>query len=746
MSGIRYILSISFLLLTVCGRSHATVFLSGEDERSAAIATIHTLWQQGDRILAKPHPLTADCDSAKHISQKMATLSRRFNYDQGLGLSQQLMSAALRYNNQGNEAIAYAMEAVDILSKAGTEKQKADAFIELAGCYSNADTDLPVKISLYEKGARSYHQLGDKVREAALLEMIGDLYQLKKDYTTALSRLKQSLALYQSAGFQRLQGVYALIGTVCNEQNNFVEGLRYNMLAVQTGEQVKDTSQLMATVYHRLGMSYHSINYTRQALEYYKKALLLAYQLNDSAAVQNYQLNIAELFIKTGKYKESIDTLNVAVNYHPITEADDLSYVYRQYLRLYLALHDYHKANTWYQKILQLYNSDKASAYEKTVSSAYLSLYLVETGRFREAATYLNSAATQQISSVQGNAMLERLRYRTDSALGNLAGAIAHFQQYTVLSDSLNSVAQTRQLGQLQLQFETEEKDKDILLLTQKSQLQASSLEKEIMIRYLIIGGILVLIVFLVLVYNRYRSNKRTNIKLEGQQLEINEQNETLKALLDEKEWLLKEIHHRVKNNLQIIISLLNTQSQYLNNEDALAAIRNSQQRMYSMSLIHQRLYQTENLGKIDMNWYIPEMITYIRDSLDTNAHITFKVDSDHVALDVAEAVPLGLILNEAVSNALKYAFPHQTKGNIEISFKATQDGNCFLDISDNGVGIPEGKNIAESASLGMSLMQGLSLQLDGTFTLSDNHPGVSITVAFRCKEFISNENIHTHT
>ena len=746
MSGIRYIFFISYLLLAVYGRSHATVPLSGDDERTAAIASIHNLSQQGERILDKPRTTTADCDSAKRIARDIENLSRRFSYDQGLGLSKQLMSAALRHNHQGNEAVSYAMEAVEILNKAGTEKQKADAYIELAGCYSNADTDLPAKIPLYEKGARIYHQLGDKVREAALLEMIGDLYQIKKEYTTALSRLQQSLALYQSAGFKRLQGVYALIGTVYNAQNNFVEGLRYNMLAVHTGENVNDSSKLMATVYHRLGMSYHSINYTRQALEYYEKALHLAYQLNDSSAVQNYQINIAELFIKTGQYQEGIDTLNVATNFHPIIEADDQCYVYRQYLRLYLALHDYRKAATYYQKILLLCNSDNTSDYEKTVSSAYISLYLVETGRFREAAAYLNSAAIKQIPSVPANAMLERLRYRTDSALGNLTSAIAHFQRYEVLSDSLNSLAQTRQLGQLQLQFETAEKDKDILLLTQKSQLQASSLEREIIIRYVIIGGIVILIAFLILVYNRYRSNKRTNIKLENQQNEINEQNDTLKALLDEKEWLLKEIHHRVKNNLQIIISLLNTQSQYLNNEDALAAIRNSQQRMYSMSLIHQRLYQTDNLGKIDMNWYIPEMITYIRDSLDTNANITFRVDSDHVALDVVEAVPLGLILNEAVSNALKYAFPDKAKGKIDIFFRAKPEGNCLLGISDNGIGIPEGKNIEESASLGMSLMQGLSVQLDGAFTLSDNQPGVSVTVSFRCKEFISNENIHTHT
>ncbi len=222
------------------------------------------------------------------------------------------------------------------------------------------------------------------------------------------------------------------------------------------------------------------------------------------------------------------------------------------------------------------------------------------------------------------------------------------------------------------------------------------------------------------MLYNRSRLKSNANKNLELKRKQIDEQNEQLKKLLSEKEWLLKEIHHRVKNNLQIVISLLNTQSAYLDNEDALMAIQNSQHRMHAMSLIHQKLYQSDNLSMIDMSWYIYELITYIKECYSSDRKINFTVDTDKVFLDVAQAVPMGLIVNEAVNNTVKYAFPDDRKGEVFVSFKNIGDDLCELRISDNGVGLPEDFNIEETESLGMNLMRGLTDQLDGTFHLEN--------------------------
>ncbi len=133
---------------------------------------------------------------------------------------------------------------------------------------------------------------------------------------------------------------------------------------------------------------------------------------------------------------------------------------------------------------------------------------------------------------------------------------------------------------------------------------------------------------------------------IDHKELELQELNIAQNKLLDEKEWLLKEIHHRVKNNLQIAMSLLKSQSFYLENEKAVAAIRQSRNRMYAMSLIHQRLYQSDNLELIHMNRYIPELIDYIEDSYAGDRNIRFRMNIDPVKLDVAQARPYRLDLS----------------------------------------------------------------------------------------------------
>jgi two-component sensor histidine kinase len=248
--------------------------------------------------------------------------------------------------------------------------------------------------------------------------------------------------------------------------------------------------------------------------------------------------------------------------------------------------------------------------------------------------------------------------------------------------------------------------------------------------------GSSIFFVFIVLLYSRFKLKKKTKKQLEIKRKQISEQNDVNKKLLKEKEWLLKEIHHRVKNNLQIVISLLNTQSAYLDNEDALMAIQNSQYRMHAMSLIHQKLYQSNNLASIDMSWYIHELISYMKDCFATDKKINFVLDTEKVYLDVAQSIPMGLIINEALNNAIKYAFPLDRKGEVHISLKNTEQNNYELIIADNGVGLPNNFEETKRDSLGMNLMIGLSDQIDGTFDMKNDN-GLKIKITFtKNKEF----------
>jgi two-component sensor histidine kinase len=219
--------------------------------------------------------------------------------------------------------------------------------------------------------------------------------------------------------------------------------------------------------------------------------------------------------------------------------------------------------------------------------------------------------------------------------------------------------------------------------------------------------------------------------KMKNQQNEINRKNISLHRLVGEKEWLLKEVHHRVKNNLHTITSLLESQSAYLQ-DDALTAIKDSQHRVYAMSLVHQKLYQPEdNVTSIDMVTYVHELISYLKDSFQINDRFQFIINADAVILDISLAVPLGLILNEAITNAVKYAFESDQKGVITISIRKTTENKLQFTVTDNGKGLSPQFDINKTHTLGMKLMRGLCEDIGAAF-LVESRKGTAITIAFK--------------
>ena len=220
--------------------------------------------------------------------------------------------------------------------------------------------------------------------------------------------------------------------------------------------------------------------------------------------------------------------------------------------------------------------------------------------------------------------------------------------------------------------------------------------------------------------------------------LERKQVEEQLNASLKEKEVLLKEIHHRVKNNMQVISSLLNLQSSRIKNGEILEMFKESQDRIRSMSLIHERLYQSADLAKIDFSHYIQNLAAYLFQSyrIDPEA-VVLNTDVHDVSLDINKAIPCGLIINELVSNSLKYAFPQskerdkkkRVKGQIDIQL-TTDDGKVVLIVKDNGIGLPEDLNIETANSFGLQLVTTLVAQLNGSVDIK-RKPGTAFKIKF---------------
>lgn len=206
---------------------------------------------------------------------------------------------------------------------------------------------------------------------------------------------------------------------------------------------------------------------------------------------------------------------------------------------------------------------------------------------------------------------------------------------------------------------------------------------------------------------------------------------EKIKASLHEKEVLLREIHHRVKNNMQIISSLLRLQSRLIKDDKLKEMFKESQNRIRSMALIHEKLYQTEDFGRINFAQYIRSLTVHLFHTYKVNPNIVrMNTDVKNVFLDINKAIPCGLIINELVSNSLKHAFPNNKRGEVCVKLSSNRQKKTKLIVSDSGIGLPKSVNFHEPETLGLQLVSDLVKQIEGTFRL-ERAKGTAFHISF---------------
>jgi two-component sensor histidine kinase len=688
-----------------------------------------------------------DLDSALLLARQAVALSQSLKFYKGEGKGHLLLAKTLREKGDLHQGKQHAERAMSIAKQYGYVVLSGHVYSELTRYYSNKVVDVASKIRLNEEALALFVRAGDRKQEADVLKDQGDLYQLQENYRLSLRQLHQALALYRSVQHPEVQGVYDLLGFVSSKTGDYQSGLAYGLEAVKTAHARGDTSLYLCTIYNRLGLTYHALRQYTQAHEYFKKSLSVALKYNHVPSIVYLSGNISAIFLSMGKPRESLDVMHKIARRYAPDDFESRIILATRLMAAYGELGQYARAQPYCDQVLALIQ--KYGAGSPGMAAVYQSVigFLLVSRQYGEARKYLriNQALCQRQGSAGSLAGNHLQWFRLDSTLQSYPAAIGHYQRYITLRDSLLTESKSQQMAQLEVQYETEKKDRDlkfkeknIQLLTERGKLQSQQLALARMIRNGSSAGVIMLVLLLGLGYNRYRLKQRSNRLLEAKQLEINQKNLSLEqvlgekeGLLEEKEWMLKEIHHRVRNNLQIVISLLNSQAANLSDDSALSTIRESQHRVQAMALIHQKLYQSEQLARVEMASYINDLIVYLRDAYQPHGLVRFNLSVEPLELDVTLAVPLGLIINEAVTNALKYAFPGDRSGTITLSLHAAEATTYQLEIADDGVGLPPGYDPAQSRSLGMTLMHGLSEQLEGALRISSS-PGVNICLVFR--------------
>lgn len=683
----------------------------------------------------KPGEDPVDFDSARVFIKQAEVLNLTLRSPEVAGYLLLTESYMEREKGQREEAKKMTEQAINVLERSRNKNYLGKAYYELSQYYdwTQGREHCLKMIALVEKAVAAFHEAGNLERKAFSLTMLGDLQSLVGNYPQAIDALKQALAAYEAIHYTEIQSVYALLGRIYTAESDHRRALHYQLLALKTAQAEQDSSMQLCAINNNLGNLYNSLKQHELSITYYKAALEIAKKHDDSYAIIPMMASITAAYNGLGQHKEAIEFLQSVPKKFLRPKNDEVrSIMYIPYLRAYTGTNELDKAKPYCDWLLKLLDNKEISNDTKSTVYRTIASYYIKAKNYPAAREQMlkNDSIVGKLGAFRISLGLA-VWHKLDLLQGRFRDAYFHLHEYKKINDSIFNATKAKQLQQLEVEYETAKKqdsiklkDQDILLLTQKNELQHANLRQVRFSRNVTIAVVLMTFIIIAQLYRQYRHKQKTNQT-------ITQKNDQLQHLLTEKEWLLKEIHHRVKNNLQIVMSLLNSQSAYIDNEPALTAIHDSQHRVHAMSLIHQKLYNADNLSSIETSSYIRELVSYLADSFDTGQRLHFELNIAPLDMDVSQAVPLGLILNEAITNAIKYAFPNKQSGVISISLTNTYSSQYLLVIADNGIGIPLHQTNRRPGSLGMSLMEGLSEDMDGSFSIENNN-GTVIKILFR--------------
>lgn len=469
-------------------------------------------------------------------------------------------------------------------------------------------------------------------------------------------------------------------------------------------------------VNRKLGSIFHGIDDLEKSIEYFLKALAIAKEQNYKSFRTSVEYDLGILYFDKGDLESAEKYATRAKEGIKASKIKSLeAEVNNLFLKIAIVQKQFKKGKKYRDTLYQLLDgvemtSNRVPLYFSIADFDYTSGKIDDLKKSIAKIESLNSSMGDK-----NDMLLSLIKYKLSIAESNADQALYYHKEYVKKKDILSERNKDLLVQRIEAENYREKQKVEISGLNQLNIAQ----DKALSIRNvaIILGSIMLLILCLLLfgLYNLYRKNRLQTIQIQ-------------KALADNK-LLIKEIHHRVKNNLQVVSSLLNMQARKMVDYETKDAFNTSKMRVQSMSIIHQNLYQGEELISVDTQLYMNQLITNISKTYALNDNIKVVVEVDKINMDVDTLVPLGLIANELICNALKYAFPNHTKG--ELLIRLFEDKQIItLQVKDNGVGLGGNSIPKKPSSLGSRLIESFVDRLEGTLTIS-GEDGTDILITF---------------
>ncbi len=566
-------------------------------------------------------------------------------------------------------------------------------------------SDYPTAKKLADAAFSLSEKINYKRGKASALNIIGIIYYDQGNYPMALKMHMAALKIRETEGDKnRIASSHSNIGTAYFGLGNYPEAVKEYFAALKTGEEIGD-KKIVSYAHHNIGNVYSSQGNNQNALKEFFAGLKMFEEMGDKHAMASSLLNIAGIYSDMRSYDKALEYLLACKKIAAQTDNrrllpqihNNMGLVYDHQGKYENALKEY------FASLMEAREMDN----KETMTEAYLNIGAtkLKTNNAAEAKRWYLKGLIQ--SKEIGYIDAIRHSYdgltEADSALGNYKDAFENYKIYIAYRDSLFNEENTKKTVQTQMQFEFDKKESATKAEQEKKDAIAQEeIKRQSNIRNSTFAGLAIVLIFSIVVYRQ--RNKIGREKKRSDQLVL------------DKEMLIKEVHHRVKNNLEVISSLLELQSEGIADSRAKAAVMEGQSRVQSIALIHHKLYRNDDVSAVEFKNFVNDLYKQVASVFKKpGTEIEFQVTGNETQISIVDAVPLGLIVNELLTNTFKYAMQKEKLNSISIHLESSNSKLNTLIYKDNGPGLPLDFDIQKSTSLGMKVIQLLTKQLGGT-------------------------------
>ena len=538
-------------------------------------------------------------------------------------------------------------------------------------------------LSYYDKAEREFRTVRSDSAIAKVKSHKSLIHNARGEYDLAIQNMVESYRIQEHIPGYRDFSMPMQFPSQAVLQLYYENKLEKDLEALTFVEKTDDRVNLAYTL-QNIALDYQHLGRFTEAIQFCKKSI----DVHRSLGFIPFQGNLATVYSALGKYDSALYFFNAYIN--DVKRGGTqihLSAVYADVANCYKLQHKWNEAYDYFQKAFLL---DEKMGLPRSLTSngKNKAIVLIELKKYPEALSEIERCITiaRKIGCLKDVADFLQLKGQILSLLHKNEDAVKTLEEAREESEKINNGESHFQIARLQIEYETAKKKRDLEKLQAQNELKEASIENKNLLLLLGLALIMLVTGLIVLLLIRYRQKIRNEKILQMKNLRIEAQNTLLKTRSEEKEILLHEIHHRVKNNLQIISSLINLKSRQVSSE-TLEVLQQLDGRIFSMGLIHEKLYANNNIQTVRVDEYLTELTRHVLDSFGQHEYpVQLKLDCEPALMDVESALTCGLINNELLTNSIKYAFADdQVRREVALSVRNSREW-IELDISDNGM------------------------------------------------------------